>query len=67
MLIKFTTCIIVRQENRSSSEGLRKPFGEIDSIHQNDSIVATRTRAVATKSELSKVAEHSFRAVSSVV
>ena len=52
MLIKFTTSIIVRQENRSWSEGLRKPFGKIDSIHQNDSIVATGARAVATKSEL---------------
>ena len=47
MLIKFTTGIIVRQENRDLkvSESPRK----IDSIHQNNSIVATRACAVATK------------------
>ena len=51
MLIKFTTSIIVCQENRSWSKGLRKPFGKINSIHQNDSIVATCAHAVATKME----------------
>ena len=48
MLIKFTTGIIVRQENRSWSEVSESPR-KIDSIHQNDSIVATRACAVATK------------------
>ena len=55
LLIKFTTRIIVRQENRSSPEGLRKPFGKIDSIHLNDSIVATRARAVGTKKSIQEV------------
>ena len=59
MLIKFTTSIIVRQENRSWSEGLRKPFGKIDSIQLNDSIVVTRARAVGTK----KINPRSFKMI----
>ena len=49
MLIKFTTGIIDRDPKVSESPC------KIDSIHQNDSIVATRACAVATK-----IAKHSI-------
>ena len=50
MLVKFTTSIIVRQENDHDPKVFESPC-KIDSIHQNDSIVANRARAVATIKE----------------
>ena len=60
MLIKFTTSIIVPKKidrDPKVSESLRK----IDSIHQNDSVVATHACAVATKNQLPKLKSGTYQ------
>ena len=64
MLVKFTTSIIVRQENDHDPKVFESPC-KIDSIHQNDSIVANRARAVATIKEVTLSCE-SFKPVQGI-